>query len=116
MCPFVLRRSVELVVYLHWLFSRPVIKMTMIAGNTEFMMNAGTRGPMDMVEIPSHFFEYFLQSKECLALCCRHYATGEAMPKKLETSVQLYWSFMPALEMNDTVCITPLLRLHSLQQ
>ena len=76
----------------------------MNADSKKLMENAGTRGPMDMVEIPSHFFEYFLQSRECLALCCRHYATEEPMPERLVTSVQQYWSFLPALEMNETVC------------
>lgn len=65
---------------------------------------AGTRGPMDMVEIPSHFFEHFLQSKDCLSLCCRHNLGGDPMPEELMTSVQRHWRFLPALDMNDTVC------------
>ena len=56
-----------------------------------------------MVEIPSHFFEHFLQDKACLALCSRHHSTGDTMPEDLQESVQQLWKFMPALEMNDTV-------------
>lgn len=61
-----------------------------------------------MVEIPSHFLEQFLQSEECLSLCCKHYITGDTMPRHVQRAVQRYWEFMPALDMSDTVSITTL--------
>lgn len=62
---------------------------------------------MDMVEIPSHFFEFFLQDEKCLALCSKHYLTGDTMPRHVQKAVQQYWDFMPALDMNDTVTLLP---------
>ena len=64
---------------------------------------AGTRGPLDMIEIPSHFFEHFFRSEECVKLCSSHHLTGEALPDKVREAFRRHWDFMPALKMNDSV-------------
>ena len=80
-----------------------------IVGLSEDQSSApGTRGPLDMVEIPSHFFEHFLLDDECLGLCSGHYTTGDAMPPGVREAVKRSLDFMPALEMNDSVHV-PLL-------
>ena len=64
---------------------------------------AGTRGPLDMIEIPSHLFEHFFRSEECVKLCSSHHVTGEALPDKVREAFRRHWDFMPALKMNESV-------------
>lgn len=58
-----------------------------------------------MVEIPSHFFEHFLQDSRCLKLCARHYSTCDAISQSMQAALQRHWNFMPALDMNDQVIL-----------
>lgn len=41
---------------------------------------AGTRGPPDMVEVPSHTLELFATDPRVLALFARHRASGDPLP------------------------------------
>lgn len=69
--------------------------------------DVGTRGPLDMIEIPSHFFESFIREPSCLRLCTRHHESGATLPPQ---AVDLFRSFcndLPNLKMNDTVRLLP---------
>ena len=62
----------------------------------------GTRGPLDMIEIPSHLFEHFLTSSEGAKICCKG-AGGDAIPEALSHALLQQQNVLPALEMNDSV-------------
>ena len=65
----------------------------------------GTRGPLDMIEIPSHFFEHFIRSRQCLDLCTTDYQTGARLPDQAAEAFQNSLDFMPALRLNDSVML-----------
>jgi len=44
---------------------------------------AGTRGPMDVVEVPSHLLEHFARAPAVLAAAGRHWRTREPPPSQL---------------------------------
>jgi hypothetical protein len=44
---------------------------------------AGTRGPMDVVEVPSHLLEHFARAPAVLAAAGRHWRTREPPPAQL---------------------------------
>ncbi|KAL4855723.1 Mitochondrial intermediate peptidase [Chlorella vulgaris] len=54
-----------------------------LLSRTRFQHLAGTRGPLDMVEVPSHTLELFASDPRVMALFARHRSTGEAPPPGL---------------------------------
>ena len=48
---------------------------------------AGTRGPLDTVEIPSHTLEHFCLDPRVLATFARHKGTGQALPPEFVDAV-----------------------------
>jgi len=54
-----------------------------LLSRTQFHHLAGTRGPVDFVEVPSHLMELFAWDYRVLSLFARHYRTGEPIPAQL---------------------------------
>lgn len=54
-----------------------------LLSRTRFQHLAGTRGPLDMVEVPSHTLELFASDPRVLSLFAAHRSSGEAVPPRL---------------------------------
>lgn len=51
--------------------------------------HAGTRGALDVIEIPSHFMQNFMNDPGVVGKFARHHSTGDAVPAGLvETTLQ----------------------------
>ena len=51
--------------------------------NVTYPLLSGTAVPSDFVELPSQLYEHWLEVPEILRTVCRHFRTGEPMPKAL---------------------------------
>ena len=54
--------------------------MHSVLSKTKYQHLSGTRCAMDVVEIPSHVFEYFAWDADALKVISEHRSTGEALP------------------------------------
>ncbi|TPX60876.1 hypothetical protein SpCBS45565_g07392 [Spizellomyces sp. 'palustris'] len=72
--------------------------MHSMLARTEFQHIAGTRVPMDFVEVPSIFMENFARSPKVLASFGRHHKTGAPLPPELLRSAQATSSSADAFE------------------
>ena len=70
----------------------------------QMTLPTGTRGAMDMIEIPSHFFEHFLTSPQGLKYCFED-SLGDSIPQSLAESLQKRWNLLPALNFADSVSL-----------
>ena len=57
--------------------------MHSVLSDTQYQHLSGTRCAMDMVEVPSHLFEYFAWDPAVLGLLARHRVTGDPMPREM---------------------------------
>lgn len=57
--------------------------MHSVLSRTRYQHLSGTRCAADLVEVPSHVFEYFAWDPACLRAIAKHRVTGEAMPDAL---------------------------------
>lgn len=58
-----------------------------MAADGQLPLSAGTRGPLDTVEIPSHTMELFASDPRVLALFAQHHRTGEPLPRPVIDAV-----------------------------
>ena len=63
--------------------------MHSVLSKTKYQHLSGTRCAMDVVEIPSHVFEYFAWDADALKLISEHRSTGEALPVRAGRAVAL---------------------------
>ncbi|CAL8472167.1 g11709 [Coccomyxa elongata] len=54
-----------------------------ILSRTHFQHHSGTRGPMDLMEVPSHVTEHFARSEASIRSFMRHHISGRPMPPPL---------------------------------
>jgi hypothetical protein len=64
---------------------------------------AGTRGPLDLVEVPSHTLELFASDPRVLSLFARHRGSGEALPPGLLAKAKAARGRFAALEQQAQV-------------
>lgn len=57
--------------------------MHSVLSDTEYQHLSGTRCAMDLVEVPSHLFEYFAWDPGALSLISGHRTTGDPMPEAM---------------------------------
>ena len=62
--------------------------MHSVLSRTRYQHLSGTRCAADLVEAPSHVFEYFAWDPACLRAIAKHRVTGEAMPDALIDAIR----------------------------
>eukprot|EP00898_Chlorokybus_atmophyticus_P006739 jgi/Chlat1/7066/Chrsp57S06726 len=72
--------------------------MHSILSRTTYQHVAGTRGALDMVELPSHLFQYFAWDYSYLRQFARHYSTGLPIPEPIVQSLSKSKHMFAALE------------------
>ncbi len=74
-----------------------------LLSRTAFQHLSGTRGGVDLIEVPSHLLEYFARSPEVIARWARHHRTGEAPPLELLKDALSYRGEFGAIELQNQV-------------
>ncbi|KAL4424571.1 hypothetical protein ABPG77_009155 [Micractinium sp. CCAP 211/92] len=74
-----------------------------LLSRTEFQHLSGTRGPLDMVEVPSHTLELFAHDPRVLALFARHRGTGEPLPPALLQALEVSRRRFVALDQQQQI-------------
>ena len=64
----------------------------------------GTRGPMDVVEVPSHLLEHFARAPAVLAAAARHWRTQAPPPAALLQALQRREQLFGALRLQQQAC------------
>jgi intermediate peptidase len=59
-----------------------------VLSTTKYQHLSGTRCASDLVEVPSHVFEYFAWDADALKLLSGHVTTGESIPDELITQLK----------------------------
>jgi intermediate peptidase len=86
-----------------------------LLSRTEFQHLAGTRGPLDLVEVPSHVMESYAWNESALSIFSRHISSGEPLPTELVQLLKQRESVGAALDFQQQVlCALVDLRLHRL--
>ncbi|KAJ3214385.1 Mitochondrial intermediate peptidase [Dinochytrium kinnereticum] len=75
--------------------------MHSMLARTDFQHIAGTRCPMDFVEVPSNFMEQFARIPEVLRTFARHFNTGDPLPDSLLTSQRQSMMALNSLEIQQ---------------
>lgn len=65
--------------------------------------HAGTRGAMDVIEIPSHFMQNFMNDPGTVDKIARHHSTGDAVPAGLVERTLQDSQLFGALDMETQV-------------
>ncbi|KAK9820224.1 hypothetical protein WJX72_007664 [[Myrmecia] bisecta] len=74
-----------------------------LLSRTKFQHFAGTRGTMDIVEVPSHVMEFFMRDARTLRLFARHYRTGDPMPPAMVDRLQASRRMFSGLDLEQQV-------------
>eukprot|EP00040_Diaphanoeca_grandis_P030756 m.182525 g.182525 ORF g.182525 m.182525 type:complete len:700 (+) comp32119_c9_seq1:308-2407(+) len=72
-------------------------------GRTKFQTVAGTRGPLDFVELPSHLMEHFMRDYRVVSQFAKHFETGEVIPERKFLAAQKKRNLFHGLALIDTL-------------
>ena len=73
------------------------------------MAELGTRGPMDVVEIPSHLMEHLVRDGRVLHMFARHATTGESIPQAVVSTLSRRRAMFASLDRQHEVWVGPVL-------
>ncbi len=68
---------------------------------------AGTRGPMDLMEVPSHVTEHFARSKASVRGFMRHHISGRPMAAPLLQQLRASQRLFEATNLQQQACASP---------
>jgi intermediate peptidase len=75
--------------------------MHSVLSRTEYQHLSGTRCAADLVEVPSHVFEYFAWDPDAVKLLSKHRVTGDPMPNELLRSLKINKDLFAATDLRQ---------------
>jgi intermediate peptidase len=75
--------------------------MHSVLSRTEYQHLSGTRCAADLVEVPSHVFEYFAWDPDAVKLLSAHRVTGDPMPNELLRSLKTHKDLFAATDLRQ---------------
>ncbi|KAK9905894.1 hypothetical protein WJX75_008266 [Coccomyxa subellipsoidea] len=87
----------------HTLFHEFGHALHSLLSRTHFQHHSGTRGPMDLMEVPSHVTEHFARSGPSLRAFMRHHISGRPMPAPLVQRMRASQSLFEATNLQQQV-------------
>ncbi|EIE23493.1 zincin [Coccomyxa subellipsoidea C-169] len=74
-----------------------------LLSRTHFQHHSGTRGPMDLMEVPSHVTEHFARSPHSLRAFMHHHISGRPMPAPLVQRLRASQRLFEAINLQQQV-------------
>jgi len=75
--------------------------MHSVLSRTEYQHLSGTRCAADLVEVPSHVFEYFAWDPDAVKLLSAHRVTGDPMPNELLRNLKTHKDLFAATDLRQ---------------
>jgi intermediate peptidase len=75
--------------------------MHSVLSRTEYQHLSGTRCAADLVEVPSHVFEYFAWDPDAVKLLSKHRVTGDPMPNELLQNLKINKDLFAATDLRQ---------------